>query len=250
VAELSSAEDDMRNLLNSTEIATIFVDNDMRVRRFTLEATTIVNLIQTDIGRPLKHVVTNLSYNAMMTDLAEVLKKLIPKETEVQTKEGQWYMMRILPCRTADNRIDGAVLTFSSIVEQKKNQDLLEASNLKMEQAWELLRTIFDMNSDPMVVLDENGKLIIANTVFSDVLNIPQTDIEKMDISKLNRFIPKQISLKPMLKTALTEGDEFKTKDFVLNSSNNTQKYSIHGRIILKNQNFPYRILLKFVLVR
>jgi two-component system CheB/CheR fusion protein len=85
VEELSATHDDMHNLLNSTEIATIFVDNDMRVRRFTPAATNIINLIHTDIGRPLQHVVTNISYTGMMADLSEVLKKLSPKEIEVQT---------------------------------------------------------------------------------------------------------------------------------------------------------------------
>ena len=69
VEELSATHDDMRNLLNSTEIATIFVDNDMCIRRFTLEATNIINLIQTDIGRPLGHVSTNLSCEGMLDDL-------------------------------------------------------------------------------------------------------------------------------------------------------------------------------------
>jgi two-component system CheB/CheR fusion protein len=95
--ELSLVHDDMHNLLNSTEIATIFVDNDMRVRRFTSEATAIVNLIQTDIGRPLKHMATNLSYEEMIKDLTEVLQKLTPRKVEVKTIEGKWYNMRIIP---------------------------------------------------------------------------------------------------------------------------------------------------------
>ncbi|SLM31643.1 CheR methyltransferase, SAM binding domain protein [Desulfamplus magnetovallimortis] len=120
VDELSSAQDDMRNLLNSTEIATIFVDNGIRLKRYTQEAVKLVNFIPTDIGRPLKHVVNNLKYDRMIQDVKDVLDKLIPKEVEVKTINDQWFKMRIMPYRTTDNRIEGAVLTFFDINEQKR----------------------------------------------------------------------------------------------------------------------------------
>jgi two-component system CheB/CheR fusion protein len=148
----------MRNLLNSTEIATIFVDNDLRIRRFTHEATTIINLIPTDIGRPLKHVVSNLNYDNMIRISNRCLKNLTPRETEVQTAKGEWFNMRIMPYRTTDNRIDGAVLTFSAIGDQKKAQDMLEASIQKIEHTLKLVNAVFDMNPEPMAVLDEQGK--------------------------------------------------------------------------------------------
>lgn len=122
VDELSSAEDDMRNLLNSTEIATIFVDNHLMVKRFTQESIKIINLIQADIGRPINHVVNNLKYETLTRDLKGVLARLIPMDREVQTTEGLWYKMRIMPYRTTDNRIDGAVLTFSNIDDQKRKK--------------------------------------------------------------------------------------------------------------------------------
>ena len=250
VDELCLTQDDMRNLLNSTEIATIFVDNDIRVRRFTPEATVIVNLIQTDIGRPLTHVVTNLVYTAMIKDIAEVLKNLTPKVVEVQTKEGKWYTMRILPYRTIDNRIDGSVLTFSFIGEQKKIQGRLKALNLEITEAWQTTRAIFDMNSDPMVVIDENGKMVIANTTFRNILGIDQTELEKRTIHDLDEFIPKSLDLKSKLKTQLEKSKDFTTTTFKLKSTNHTQIYSINGRMIPCAQNHQYRLLLKFIPAR
>ena len=150
VEELSATHGDMRNLLNSTQIATIFVDNNLRVRRFTQKATTMINLIETDIGRPIQHVVTNLAYDGMIAALTDVLKDLTPKSCEVQTTNGDWYNMRIVPYRTMDNRIDGAVLTFASIGDQKKTQAMLDASKRDMEQVWKLVRNVFDMNPDPI----------------------------------------------------------------------------------------------------
>ncbi len=137
VEELSETHDDMRNLMNSTEIATIFVDNDLRIRRFTFEATKIVNLIQTDIGRPLQHVVSNLTCENMIEDLETVLQHLIPKEREVQTVDEKWFNMRIIPYRTIDNRIDGAVLTFSNIDDQKKANTRLEDALSESDAAWD-----------------------------------------------------------------------------------------------------------------
>lgn len=149
VEELSAAHDDMHNLMNSTEIATIFVDNDMRVRRFTAEASKIVNLIPSDIGRPLKHVMSNLTYGNMIGDLTNVLKSLVPKSVEVQTIENRWYNMRIVPYRTIDNRIDGAVLTFVDIA--VKNEDLLKLAKVFMDA------------TDPIIMKDLDGNVLEMN---------------------------------------------------------------------------------------
>ncbi|MFH2060506.1 MAG: CheR family methyltransferase [Pseudomonadota bacterium] len=247
VDELSDVQDDMKNLLNSTEIATIFVDNDMRVRRFTHKATTIVNFIPTDVGRPLKHVVNNLTYDGMITDLDEVLRKLTSKETEVQTTDGKWYRMRIMPYRTTDNRIDGGVLTFSSIDEQKNNQGLLTRSSQKYEKAWKLIQAIFDMNHEPTAVLDDKGKAVVGNTAFSNLMDLREEQIEGLDMLASKIGIPKTIGLKSKLKNALSEIKDFETGAFVLKTSSNNKKLKIHGRIITQDADSPYRILLKFL---
>jgi two-component system CheB/CheR fusion protein len=247
VEELSAVHDDMRNLLNSTEIATIFVDNHMRIRRFTPGATAIINLIQTDMGRPLQHVVTNLSYSAMMDDLGDVLKTLAPKEVEVQTTEGEWYKMRILPYRTMDNRIDGAVLTFTAITEQKQAQHVLTAANLEMEQAWLLIRKIFDMNSDPLVVLDQEAKMVTANTAFTDMMNDRPEKINGMELFKIDNRLMKQTDLVDKLKGALEKNEDFQISSGRLSPSEKTDVYRVMGQIIRTDNDCPHRILLRFV---
>ena len=247
VEELSAVHDDMRNLLNSTEIGTIFVDNNMRVRRFTVQATTIINLIQSDIGRPLQHLVTNLSYKGMIGDLEAVLKKLTPKEVEVQTTEGAWYKMRIIPYRTTDNRIDGAVLTFASINEQKNAQHVLSSAKLEMEQAWLLIRKIFDMNSDPLVVLDQEGQMIIANSAFADMMKLRPDEIEGMDIFKINNRLLGRSGLKADLKAALEKGETFQISPVRKSRSEGIGACEIIGQIIRTDDNLPYRMLLRFI---
>jgi two-component system CheB/CheR fusion protein len=246
VEELSAAHDDMRNLLNSTEIATIFVDNDMRIRRFTSEATTIVNLIQSDIGRPLRHVMTNLGYDGMIKDLSEVLERLSPRDIEVQTTGGKWYTMRIMPYRTTDNRIDGAVLTFTDIDSQKKAQETSKATIRELEHARELVRSIFDMNGDPMAVLDEDGKMLIANTAFSELGDITQEDVKGTDMLGFHSGITEQTDLNSKLKTALEKSTDFKTQPFEIESPKGKQSFTILGRVIKKDEDFPYRVLLQF----
>jgi two-component system CheB/CheR fusion protein len=248
VEELSATHDDMRNLMNSTEIATIFVDNDIRIRRFTTEATSIINLIPSDIGRPLQHVVSNLKYQKMITDVAEVINNLTPKECEVQTAEEIWFNMRIIPYRTMDNRIDGAVLTFSSIEDQKKGQKQLESLLLESENAWELVRAIYDISDDPMAVLDNNGKIVIANTRYSELMQVDQEKLKGTDFVKSHNDIADKIELNIKLKTALEKDKDFVSDIIDIKTPSGQKSYAIKGRILKNDKNFPYRILIQFLL--
>ena len=127
IEHFSIANDDMKNLLNSTNIATIFLDNDLNVKRFTTEAKSIINLIASDIGRPVSDIVSKLKYDNLVKDCRQVLKTLVFKEFEVQTKDGLWYRLRIFPYRTSENKIDGLVATFIDINELKKTEQKLRA---------------------------------------------------------------------------------------------------------------------------
>jgi len=113
VIELSEASNDMENLLNSTNIATLFLDKDLKVRRFTNEILNIFKLIVTDVGRPITDLVSSLIYPRLADDAKKVLHSLIFHEEEVTTLDGRWYNIRIMPYRTQDNVIDGVVITFT-----------------------------------------------------------------------------------------------------------------------------------------
>ncbi|MGE0014271.1 MAG: PAS domain-containing protein, partial [Azoarcus sp.] len=120
VEDLTWVRNDMTNLLNSTEIATIFLDNDMMLRRFSTHATKLFKLIPGDVGRPLSHIVTDLDYPELRDDASEVLRTLMFQEREITTHDGRWYRVRIMPYRTQDNMINGVVVTFIDITEIKK----------------------------------------------------------------------------------------------------------------------------------
>ncbi len=150
VADLSRANNDMNNLLAGTGIATIFLDNDLCILRFTPNVTGIINLIESDIGRPLSHMFSNLvGYQRLPEDTRTVLDTLIPNEIEVQAKEGSWYILRIRPYRTLGNVIEGLVLTFVDITGPKKAQEALHTAN-------DLLRLAIagQDSGDPLTVQD------------------------------------------------------------------------------------------------
>ncbi len=109
----------MKNLLNSTDIATLFLDGELHVRRFTTQTATLIKLIPADTGRPITDIATKLDYPELADDAREVLRTLVFKETEVATRDGRWFMVRILPYRTLDNVIDGVVITFTDATAAK-----------------------------------------------------------------------------------------------------------------------------------
>jgi len=123
--DLALAQSDMQNLLNSTHIATLFLDNDLNVRRFTDQATRIVHLRDVDIGRPLSELTSILSYPELDDDARATLRTLATSEKEVATTDDQWFAVRIMPYRTAANVIQGVVITFVNITAAKKLESRL-----------------------------------------------------------------------------------------------------------------------------
>lgn len=126
IDSLTDIQNDMANLLNSTEIATIFLDGKMNLRQFTPHATKLFKLIPGDVGRPLTHVVSDLDYPKLHDDAQEVLRSLAFLEKQVGTHDGRWCRVRIMPYRTHDNVIDGVVITFTDISEIKSLEERLK----------------------------------------------------------------------------------------------------------------------------
>ena len=118
----------LRNLINSADIGTIFLDRGFRVQLFTPAARAIFNLIPADIGRALSDITNRLADDGILADAETVLENLTAVERQVRTTEGRVYMMRVLPYRTADDRIQGTVATFFDITDQKRAEDALRVN--------------------------------------------------------------------------------------------------------------------------
>lgn len=175
VVDLSRANNDLNNLLAGTGIGTIFVDHKLNIVRFTPAATQIINLIQSDVGRPVSHIVSNLvDYHTLVPDTQKVLDTLVPKEQEVQTKTGVWYALRIMPYRTLENVIEGAVITFVNISDMKKVQETLRLSEQRIRMALHASPiTIFNQDRDLRYTWIHN-----ANPAFSPEQVLGKTDLE------------------------------------------------------------------------
>ncbi len=187
VADLSRVNNDMNNLLAGTGIATIFVDSQLRILRFTPAATKIINLIPSDVGRPVGHLVSNLAgYDSLVSDVQAVLKSLVPFQVDVQTRavnratdlsainaestaksadrfavakpSTQTYTLRILPYRTLDNVIEGAVISFVEVTEVVQAREALHAAKELMR-----LAVVVRDAHDAILVQDLNGQITAWN---------------------------------------------------------------------------------------
>ncbi len=157
--DLTRVNNDMNNLLSGSGIATLFVDRQLRILRFTPTASEIINLIPSDAGRPVAHIVSNLvGYDRLVADAQAVLDTLIPKEVEVQTTVGKWYSLRILPYRTLDNVIEGVVMTFVEITEVVRTREALRKANDVLR-----LAVVVRDAHDAITVQDLEGRIMAWN---------------------------------------------------------------------------------------
>jgi PAS domain S-box-containing protein len=152
VEELERTNDDIRNLFNSTEIATIFLDTELRIRRFTPRMAELLNIIDADIGRPVSDLAPKYADDNLLQDARRVLDTLARTETEVRSDSGRWYLRRILPYRTEDNRIDGVTVTFVDITER-----------IDSELQSRRLAAVLEDSNDSVMVLDLEGRITAWN---------------------------------------------------------------------------------------
>ena len=134
VDELSRVSNDMKNLLNTTDIATLFLDNDLNVRRFTPQATNIIKLIPADVGRPITDLASELRYPELAEEARKVLRTLAAAEKPIAASDGRWFTVRIMPYRTLDDRIDGVVITFADITAAKTLEAELRKTQAGLEK--------------------------------------------------------------------------------------------------------------------
>ncbi|MFI5294135.1 MAG: CheR family methyltransferase [Thermodesulfovibrionales bacterium] len=206
IDELSKAYDDLRNLTASTQIATLFLDNDLAIKNFTPPIKDIVNLLESDIGRPITDFTFKVEYPELTADVKRVLDTLAMKEVPMRHQDGRWYLTRIIPYRTSGNMIAGAIVTFIDVTEHKKMQALQDA--LAFSEG------IYETISEPLVVLDKDLSVISANRAFYSIFKTSSGEAENKPIFELDEGHWNIPELKEMLQKIFSENIPF--KDFVV----------------------------------
>ncbi|GBF07872.1 methylase of chemotaxis methyl-accepting protein [Deinococcus aerius] len=184
IHDLAQANDDMKNLLDSAGIATVFLDNDLRIKRFTPRITGILNLIGADIARPITDISLNLRYERedFTRDLRGVLDTLVPFETQVQARDEAWYLMRISPYRRSDNFIDGAVVTFTNIGVVKALEGQVRHTQAYAEAALNALH-------EPVAVFDGEQRLVAGNRALHDLLGADPAQLQGQRLYNAGNFV-------------------------------------------------------------
>ena len=187
VDDFTRVNNDMKNLLNSTEIATLFLDKDMNIRRFTIQAVKIFKLIKSDVGRPFTDLVSDLIYPDLSADALKVLKTLVFIKKQIPTKDGRWFSIRIMPYRTLDEKIDGVVITFFNI------SDLKEVE-VKLHETEQMNKLLLNSASDIIVKLSANWKILEVNPAAEKYFGKKQEEI--LNKNYIHTFISESLRKK------------------------------------------------------
>ena len=216
VDDYSRVNNDMKNLLNSTEIATLFLDKELNIRRFTLQATKIFKLIKSDIGRPFTDQTSDLSYPELEEDAREVLRSLVFIQKEVPAIDGRWFLVRIMPYRTFDDRIDGLVITFINISDHKRTEQKLRESEKKY-------RILASATSEVRIILDDDISVIDLSPEAESFFGKNREEWSGKDFVSL--FVPENYrkSVEKEIKALLSKGLSGRIKLKVLNAGGQMQ---------------------------
>lgn len=201
--ELNRLSNDMKNLLDATEIGTIFLNNELEILRYTPQIKKLFNIIPADVGRPLSHIVSNFDYDQLAEIIREVIDRLSTKVVEVKTKTNEWYTVRVMPYRTMDNYISGAVMTFTLITDYKQMEFRLKA--LQNYSGIVLSRL-----HQPALQLDKDLNVISANQLFEEVFLVKGGELEKFSFEHFIRTRLQEEELGEKLVKSRQTGESMK----------------------------------------
>lgn len=170
VDELGRANGDLQNLMAATHIATLFVDRELRIKRYTPSAVAVFHLIPGDIGRPLADLRHRLEFDTVVSDATRVLATSAPHEREMRAANGQWFLTRIMPYRTSSDHVLGVVLTFVDITDRKRAEDDVRRSEARF-------RAIVEQTGAGICLTDPKGCLIFVNPRMSAMLGFEAAEL-------------------------------------------------------------------------
>ena len=186
VEETGKANDDLNNLIASTDIATIFVDSGLRIKRFTPRAADLFSIIASDVGRSLLDLTHKLDYDQLAEDVGATFDNLRLVEREVRSNDGRFYIVRLLPYRTNEDRIEGAVMTFFDITARRQAEEQARASEASMRMVAESARDY------AIITLDEEGRVTSWNKGAETLFGYTAAEMHGQSAERL--FVPEDIA--------------------------------------------------------
>jgi len=237
IDDFSRVNNDMKNLLNSTDIATLFLDKELNIRRFTIQATKIFKLIKSDIGRPFTDLVSELIYPGLFDDALEVLRTLVFKQKPIPTKDGRWFSIRIMPYRTFDDRIDGLVITFFNISDLKQVE-------IKLHETVQMNSLLLNSSPGTIIKLSTEGKILEFNPEAEKFFGKKRADA--LNQNYIQMFVPETLRKKTendmnKLLKKLLDGN-FKMQ--VITAGGNIQIVKWYVNILLNNMKIAAGLIL------
>ncbi|MEF8817897.1 MAG: chemotaxis protein CheB, partial [Salinibacter sp.] len=177
VEALDQANSDLQNLMEATEVATLFLDRDLEIRRYTPPITEIFRLRDSDVGRPITDFTPKIAYDALAEDAKRVLDDGDSIEREVQGENRAWFLMRLRPYRTVAGDAKGVVVTFVDVTAQKR-----AAEKLRRER--DLISALLDTAGALIVVLDATGAIVRVNATFEDLMGPVSEEVQGKDFTE------------------------------------------------------------------
>jgi len=236
--ELLRAEDDARNLFSSTDVGTLFLDRRLMIKRFTPPATRLFNLIDKDVGRPISDITSSLSYPAFLEDVQDVLDNLNKKELDLQTKDGRWFSVRLLPYRNSQNVIDGVIITFGDVTRLKSAETAAKEAQLAAEG---IMQTV----PHPLVVLDHELRVRSANPAFYRMLRISEKEAVGRVYTDLQKGKWSHLELEQGLRDLVSRGG--KNREYEYSDPNGgDHRIKVTACKVEGRDNRPVVVLLMF----
>lgn len=237
VDDFSRVNNDMKNLLNSTDIATLFLDKDLNIRRYTNQATKIFKLIKSDIGRPFTDQVSDLMYPELATDALEVLRTLAFIQKQITTSDGRWFSTRIMPYRTFDDRIDGLVITFFNISDHKKLE-------VELNEKRQMHNLLLNLSTDIIVKLSNQWKVVEFNKAAETFFGKKGGDV--LDKGFFQLFVPaeQQETIEKNLSKILNDGEDGSYKMSVIAAKAVSAELEWNVNVLFNGTNVPSGVIL------
>ncbi len=236
VDDFSRVNNDMKNLLNSTDIATLFLDKDLNIRRYTNQATKIFKLIKSDIGRPFTDLVSDLIYPELANDAREVLRTLVFLQKQIITADERWFTTRIMPYRTFDDRIDGLVITFFNISDHKKLE-------VELNETRQIHSLLINLSSDMIIKLNTDSKIVEFNKAAEKFFKTKSNEMINQNF--LLKLIPEPLQKKTgneLNKLLKDSQNDNLTMQMIVGNTKSDVDWSVN--VLLNEQKTPTGIML------